>query len=101
MYCRVLSAEQTKNLPADAGESLSRVLRRQGYDVDRVFVDAGESAKTADRPAFTEMLAYSAARRAGRMRIVLRLRGCSPPSVLFGGPTRTRTWNEPVMSRRL
>src|SRR4051794_35586542 len=59
VYCRVSTKEQTKNL------SLSTQLRacrayceREGYQVLKEFTDAGESAKTTDRPEFQKLLEF-------------------------------------------
>jgi site-specific DNA recombinase len=59
IYIRVSTKEQTQNL------SLSTQLRacqeycgRQGWEVAEVFEDAGESAKTTDRPAFLALLEF-------------------------------------------
>lgn len=59
IYCRVSSAEQVQNLSLPTQEKSCReYCERNGYDVDQVFVDAGESAKTTDRPAFQRLLAH-------------------------------------------
>lgn len=59
LYCRVSSAEQTKNLSLPTQEKACReYCARNGYEVDRVFIDAGESAKTTDRPEFLRLLSY-------------------------------------------
>jgi DNA invertase Pin-like site-specific DNA recombinase len=47
-------------------EACREYCGRQGYDVDQVFVDAGESAKTIDRPEFRRMLEQC---RRGRGRL--------------------------------
>ena len=59
IYTRVSTKEQTQNL------SLSTQLRvcqeycaKQGWEVAEVFEDAGESAKTTDRPAFLALLEF-------------------------------------------
>lgn len=46
---------------------MPRGLRAQRIHRLRIFVDAGESAKTADRPAFTDLLAYCRKEK-GRVR---------------------------------
>lgn len=59
LYCRVSSHEQTKNLSLPTQEKACReYCARNSYDVDRVFVDAGESAKSTDRPEFLRLLSY-------------------------------------------
>ena len=51
IYCRVSSEEQVANLSLGTQEQACREhCARQGWKVDRVFVERGESAKTADRP---------------------------------------------------
>ena len=72
IYCRVSSAEQTKNLSLPTQEKACReYCARSGYMVDRVFVDAGESAKTADRKAFTELLAYCRSKKGSIHAVVV------------------------------
>jgi DNA invertase Pin-like site-specific DNA recombinase len=67
LYCRVSSIEQTKNLSLATQEKACReYCVRNGYDVDRVFIDAGESAKTTDRPEFKQLLDHC---RRGRGRL--------------------------------
>lgn len=64
LYCRVSSIEQTKNLSLPTQEKACReYCARQGYDVDAVFIDAGESAKTTDRPEFGRLLAHCRQRK--------------------------------------
>jgi hypothetical protein len=47
------AVEQTKNLSLPTQEKACReYCARNGYDVDQVFIDAGESAKSTDRPEF-------------------------------------------------
>lgn len=59
IYCRVSTVEQAQNLSLPTQEKACRdYCVREGYDVAQVFVDAGESAKTVDRPAFLQMLTY-------------------------------------------
>jgi site-specific DNA recombinase len=59
IYCRVSSAEQARNLSLDTQEKLCRdYCERNGWSVAAVFLDKGESAKTADRPEFQRALAY-------------------------------------------
>lgn len=59
LYCRVSTKEQTENLSLSIQEKLCRdYCRREGFDVVRVFVEEGESAKTADRTRLVEMLAF-------------------------------------------
>jgi site-specific DNA recombinase len=59
IYCRVSTTEQAQNLSLPTQEKACReYCARHDYDVERVFVDAGESARTTDRPAFLELLAH-------------------------------------------
>lgn len=59
IYCRVSTVEQAQNLSLPTQEQACRdYCAREGYEAVQVFVDAGESAKTVDRPAFLQMLAY-------------------------------------------
>src|SRR5690349_21727896 len=67
VYCRVSTKEQTKNLSLPTQRSrCSEYCQRHGYVMERVFEDAGESAKTTDRPQFQEMLRYLKANK-GRL----------------------------------
>lgn len=59
IYCRVSTKEQTQNLSLETQESACRVYcEKQGLKIDRVFVEEGESAKTADRTELIKMLEY-------------------------------------------
>lgn len=59
IYCRVSTKEQVENLSLSTQELRSKeYCASNGWDVDKVFVDRGESAKTTDRPAFQEMLSH-------------------------------------------
>ena len=67
VYCRVSTKEQADNLSLLTQETRCiEYCSRNSWPVDKVFRDAGESAKTSDRPAFQQMLAYC---RANRSRI--------------------------------
>ena len=59
IYCRVSTQQQTKNLslPAQRKECV-KFCKAQGWTVDRVFVERGESAKSADRTELTKLLRY-------------------------------------------
>lgn len=71
IYCRVSSADQVKNLSLATQEKACRdYCGRNGYDVDQVFVDAGESAKTTDRPEFLRLLTTCRERK-GRLHAVI------------------------------
>ena len=59
IYCRVSTAEQTLNLSLPTQEKACRdYCKRNGFEVAQVFVERGESAKTADRPQLQALLAY-------------------------------------------
>lgn len=67
IYCRVSTVEQTQNLSLPTQEKACReYCERQGYAIDEVFIDAGESAKTIDRPEFRRLLEHC---RRGRGRL--------------------------------
>lgn len=60
LYTRVSTADQAKDnnsLPVQE-QRLRDYCRQNGLNPVRVFVDAGESARTTDRPQFQEMLAF-------------------------------------------
>lgn len=60
VYVRVSDARQVENTSLESQEEICRQwCATRGIAVDRVFKDAGESAKTADRPAFQEMIRYT------------------------------------------
>jgi len=59
IYCRVSSKEQTFNLSLPVQEDQCRAFCTQnGWEVDRVFLERGESAKTANRTELQAALAY-------------------------------------------
>ncbi len=59
VYCRVSSKEQTHNLSLPVQENQCRSFCSQnGWEVDRVFMERGESAKTADRTELQAALTY-------------------------------------------
>jgi site-specific DNA recombinase len=59
IYCRVSTKEQAQNLSLPTQKKVcADYCDRHGFAVDGVFVDAGESAKTTDRPEFQKLLAY-------------------------------------------
>lgn len=58
IYCRVSSADQVDNTSLGTQELACRSwCERNGLDVSGVYIDAGESAKSADRPQFLRMVA--------------------------------------------
>jgi DNA invertase Pin-like site-specific DNA recombinase len=59
IYVRVSSDEQIKGTSLASQEADCRAYcARQGLTVTKVFIDAGESAKTQDRPKFLELIAW-------------------------------------------
>jgi site-specific DNA recombinase len=59
IYCRVSTKEQTKNLSLPTQrKSCIEHCEKHGFSVDKVFIEQGESAKTADRPEFLKLLGY-------------------------------------------
>lgn len=58
IYCRVSSKEQIENTSLESQERYCQEYAvKNGIRVLQVFVDRGESAKTADRPEFTRAIA--------------------------------------------
>jgi DNA invertase Pin-like site-specific DNA recombinase len=59
IYCRVSTKEQVENLSLPTQERACRdYCDRGGIEVDNVFIEEGESAKTANRTRLQEMLDY-------------------------------------------
>lgn len=59
IYCRVSTKEQTQNLSLSTQERQCRMYCEQnGFSVERVFIEEGESAKTTNRPQFQNLLLY-------------------------------------------
>ena len=59
IYCRVSTKEQVQNLSLPTQLKACReYCAREGFDVGHEFTDAGESAKTIDRPEFQKLLQY-------------------------------------------
>jgi site-specific DNA recombinase len=59
IYCRVSTKEQTQNLSLPTQRrACEDYCRREGIEVARVFMERGESAKTANRPELQAMLAF-------------------------------------------
>lgn len=74
IYCRVSSAEQVEGTSLATQESACRDwCKRNNLDVESVYVDAGESAKTADRPQFLRMVADCQSRKDINRVVVYRL----------------------------
>jgi site-specific DNA recombinase len=59
IYCRVSTKDQVQNLSLPTQEKACiEYCTRHGYDVDKVFVEEGESAKTADRTELKKLLLH-------------------------------------------
>lgn len=59
IYCRVSSDNQKGNFSIPAQKKACEELaKKAGYQVDRVFIDDGESATADNRPQFQEMISY-------------------------------------------
>lgn len=59
IYCRVSSQEQVQNYSLGTQEKACRdFCHQRGYEVEAVFLEKGESAKTIDRPEFCRMMDY-------------------------------------------
>jgi site-specific DNA recombinase len=71
IYCRVSTKDQVQNLSLSTQQKACiEFCSRNGYDVDRIFVEEGESAKTADRTELKNLLAYCRQNR-GRLHAVV------------------------------
>src|SRR5258708_875201 len=71
IYCRVSTKEQVSNLSLSTQQKqCSAYCERHGIDVDRVFIEEGESAKTADRTQFKNLLGYCREKK-GRIQFVV------------------------------
>jgi len=59
IYCRVSSKEQVEGTSLESQEATCReYARRNGFDVTKVFIERGESAKFADRTQLLELLEF-------------------------------------------
>lgn len=59
VYCRVSTKEQIQNLSLDTQQrACEDFCNRNGYEVARVFIEQGESAKTANRTEFRKLLEF-------------------------------------------
>lgn len=71
IYCRVSTKEQTKNLSLPAQrKACAQFCESQGWQVDRVFVERGESAKTRDRTELKRLMDHCRKNR-GRLEVVV------------------------------
>lgn len=59
IYCRVSSKDQLEGTSLDMQEKCClEYAQKQGWDVSKVFIERGESAKTANRTEFNKALAF-------------------------------------------
>lgn len=71
LYVRVSTEEQAKNLSLDVQrEACERYARAAGWDIEAVFIEPGESAKTASRTEFEKLVEYCRTKR-GRVQYVV------------------------------
>ena len=60
LYLRVSDDRQTENTSLGTQEEICRAwCSKNRIDVERVFIDGGESAKTANRPEFQQMIRHA------------------------------------------
>ncbi len=71
IYCRVSTKDQVKNLSLPTQQkACEEFCERQGWQVARVFVEEGESAKTADRTELQSLLTFCR-QNVGRVQFVV------------------------------
>lgn len=71
IYCRVSTKEQAKNLSLPAQrKACVQFCLQQNWTVDQVYVERGESAKTANRTELKNLLAYCRKNR-GRLEVMV------------------------------
>lgn len=71
IYCRVSSQEQVENFSLSTQKkSCLEYCEKHAYTVAEIFIEEGESAKTANRPEFKKMLAYCHKNR-GKIKTVV------------------------------
>src|SRR5438876_1180840 len=73
LYLRVSTAEQAKqqyNLPSQE-KKLRDYCQQQNLRILHLFIDRGESARTADRPEFQKMLAYCRGHRGKISQVIV------------------------------
>lgn len=59
IYCRVSTKEQVENLSLGTQQkACTEYCQRHGIEIDQVFREEGESAKTADRTELKRLLEY-------------------------------------------
>src|ERR1043166_9714807 len=67
IYCRVSTKEQVEegNSLVTQEKNCREYVSKYGYEVAAIFVEQGESAKTADRTELKKLLSYCAAKKNG------------------------------------
>jgi DNA invertase Pin-like site-specific DNA recombinase len=71
IYCRVSTEEQVDNTSLASQEKICKEwCERQGIEVDRAFIEQGESAKTTRRTQFQDMYSYCRQSK-GRLQFVV------------------------------
>src|SRR3989338_8783057 len=64
IYCRVSSVEQVDGTSLDSQESQCRdFANREGIEVLQIFIEKGESAKTADRTEFKKAITLCSSKK--------------------------------------
>lgn len=64
IYCRVSSKEQVEGMSLESQEKICKdYALRQNINILKVFVDAGESAKTIHRPEFNKALLFCGSKK--------------------------------------
>ena len=65
IYCRVSTKEQVEegNSLVTQEKICKEYALKQGYSITQIFIEQGESAKTADRPQLQNLLAFCANRK--------------------------------------
>jgi site-specific DNA recombinase len=72
VYCRVSTKEQVNNLSLPVQQrACLEYCDRQGISIARVFMEEGESAKTADRPELQALLTYCRQQRGSVQYLVV------------------------------
>lgn len=72
IYVRVSSDEQIAGTSLESQEAICRAFaERQGWQVDSVFRELGESAKSSARPQFQAMVAHATKRSLGIHRVLV------------------------------
>ena len=60
IYCRVSDPKQIDNTSLGSQESTCRVFaQKKGYEISKIFIEKGESAKTRDRTELIQLMSYA------------------------------------------